>query len=177
MEEWRAVPGHEDRYLVSNEGRVARLMTVKPPTKRYVRINVRDAANKMRTYLAHVWVLEAFVGPRPEGALARHLNDDPTDNRVENLAWGSVADNTSDAYRNGGRQLKQTCRLGHPIEGANLQAKGRRCKACNRARAQAHYRNEPFSKEMADRHFEEVMGINLFGDALRDTLDPKLRNR
>lgn len=156
MEEWRAVPGQE-QYLVSSEGRVARLMKVDPPSRRYVRINVRDVAGKMRTYLAHVWVLEAFVGPRPVGALARHLNDDPLDNRLENLSWGTPTENITDAFVNGGRKLKTACPLGHPITGANLQAKGRRCKACNQARANAHRHGMPFTKEAADKRFEEVM--------------------
>lgn len=157
METWKAVPGLEDRYLVSDEGRVARLMQVKPPTRRYVRINVRDALGKMRTHLAHVWVLEAFVGPRPPGARARHLNDDPTDNRLENLAWGSTAENTEDAFRNGGRTLTTHCPLGHEIAGPNLQAKGRRCKACNQERANAHWHGREFSPERAHARYEEVM--------------------
>ena len=132
-------------------------METSPPTRRYVRINVRDALGKMRTHLAHVWVLEAFVGPRPKGAVARHLNDDPVDNRLENLSWGSRTENMEDAYRNDRRKLRTHCPLGHPIEGANLQVKGRRCKACNQARANAHWHGVAFTKEAADRRFEEVM--------------------
>ena len=32
-------------------------------------------------------VLTAFIGPKPPGAVARHLNGDKTDNRLENLSW------------------------------------------------------------------------------------------
>lgn len=32
---------------------------------------------------------------------ARHLNDDRHDNRVENLCWGTDAENKADAKRNG----------------------------------------------------------------------------
>ena len=35
----------------------------------------------------HVLVLEAFVGAKPPGKVARHLNGDVCDNRIENLAW------------------------------------------------------------------------------------------
>jgi hypothetical protein len=157
MEEWRAVPG-QDQYLVSSEGRVARLMRTQPPNGRYVRINVRDAAGKIKAYLAHVWVLEAFVGPRPPGAVARHLNDVKTDNRLENLQWGTRTENTEDAFVNGGRRLKEVCPLGHSISGPNLQAKGRRCKACNRERASAHWQGRKFSEEKAHQRYEEVMG-------------------
>jgi hypothetical protein len=46
-------------------------------------------------------VLEAFVGPKPEGQLVRHLNDIRSDNRRENLQYGTVAENAEDARRNG----------------------------------------------------------------------------
>lgn len=159
MEEWRAVPGQE-RYLVSSEGRVARLMKTNPPSHRYVRINVRDAAGKLRAHLAHVWVLEAFRGPRPPGMRARHLNDVKSDNRLENLQWGTVSENSQDAVINGRRVLKTECPLGHPILGNNIQMTGHssaRCKACNQARANAHRHKMPFTKEAADMRFKEVM--------------------
>lgn len=38
--------------------------------------------------------------PKP-GELCRHLNDNRTDNRLENLAWGTHQDNADDARRNG----------------------------------------------------------------------------
>ncbi len=49
----------------------------------------------------HRLVLEAFVGPCPEGLQARHLNDVPTDNRLVNLCWGTPHDNMMDRRRNG----------------------------------------------------------------------------
>ena len=156
MEEWKAVPGQE-RYLVSSEGRVAKLMKVNPPSQRYVRINVRDAAGRIKCYLAHVWVLEAFRGPRPPGLLARHLNDVPTDNRLENLEWGTPSENQQDAVVNGGRKLKTHCPEGHEIVGPNLQVKGRRCKACNQERANAQWHGREFSPERAQERYESLI--------------------
>jgi hypothetical protein len=49
----------------------------------------------------HVLVLKAFMGDRPYGAVARHLNDIKTDNRLSNLAWGTASENAKDAKRNG----------------------------------------------------------------------------
>lgn len=46
-------------------------------------------------------ILEAFAGPPPFPlAEARHLNDDPHDDRTENLAWGTRAQNFTDAAHN-----------------------------------------------------------------------------
>lgn len=47
-------------------------------------------------------VLRAFIGPPPKGKyLARHLDDNPLNNSLNNLAWGDHKDNTADAIRNG----------------------------------------------------------------------------
>jgi len=48
----------------------------------------------------HVLVLEAFVGPRPDGHVACHRNDQSHDNRIANLYWGTVDDNVADRIRN-----------------------------------------------------------------------------
>ena len=50
----------------------------------------------VRRYV-HQLVLEAFVGPRPEGMESRHFPDrDPANNRVENLSWGTHQQNIRD---------------------------------------------------------------------------------
>jgi len=50
----------------------------------------------------HRLVLEAFVGPCPEGAEACHFPDrDPGNCALANLRWGTSADNTEDQRRHG----------------------------------------------------------------------------
>lgn len=51
-----------------------------------------------KNLLAHRAVAEAFLGPRPAGMVIRHLNGIKTDNRVENLAYGTPEENLKDSY-------------------------------------------------------------------------------
>lgn len=51
----------------------------------------------------HAVAALAFFGPRPKGMVVRHLDGDPTNNRLENLAYGTFADNEADKERHGRR--------------------------------------------------------------------------
>lgn len=56
-------------------------------------------AGERRYTTVHRLVCEAYHGPPPhEGAMVRHLNGNPTDNRPENLAWGDHDDNLLDLH-------------------------------------------------------------------------------
>ena len=66
----------------------------------YLLVNL-VARRKRRAYLVHRLVLEAFVGPCPDGMQCRHLNSNPSDNRLANLCWGTPSENAKDAIRNG----------------------------------------------------------------------------
>jgi hypothetical protein len=86
-------------------------------------------------------VLEAFTGPRPEPAYhARHLDGNPQNNALANLAWGTRQENWEDR-RSHGRDVysaKTHCKRGHPFDEANTRIKykpngsfrGRQCEAC-----------------------------------------------
>ena len=73
---------------------------------RFVRVQCSKTGRRFSGYV-HRLVLEAFVGPPPfKGAIGRHLNDKPTDNRIANLRWGTGRDNLRDAARNGHGSMK-----------------------------------------------------------------------
>ncbi len=51
--------------------------------------------------LVHQLVLLTFVGERPKNKISRHLNGDPTDSRLTNLAYGTYSQNNYDAVKHG----------------------------------------------------------------------------
>lgn len=156
-EQWKAVPGYEGLYEVSDHGNVkslARTVKQRNGTRDY-RVPERvltapvgstgyrqvalSRDRKVRQVSVHVLVLEAFVGPRPEGCHACHWDDDKTNNHVSNLRWGTRSDNMQDALRNGRNHYakRDECINGHPFSGDNLVIYGnaRRCKTCLRENA------------------------------------------
>ena len=49
----------------------------------------------------HQLILKAFIGEPPKGQEVRHLNGIPTDNRLENLEYGTRSENIHDIYLQG----------------------------------------------------------------------------
>lgn len=115
-EEWREIPGYMGRYRVSSLGRVQsqalgpwRDLAQKEDPEGYMYVGLIHPRTKARkTPRVHRLVLRVFVGPCPEGQCARHLNGRPGDNRLSNLAWGTMAENHRDKVWHGtfGDKLK-----------------------------------------------------------------------
>lgn len=124
-EQWKDIPGYSG-YQVSNYGRVisywhrvgthgAMMNTwrweitgdpkllgtrlVKRGHYRYVTLQREPSKQPIRP--VHQLVLEAFVGPRPDGQQARHLDDDKSNNTLANLAWGTKSENLQERTLNG----------------------------------------------------------------------------
>jgi len=82
-------------------GTVWNRLKFRPSRTGYPRVALyRDG--KQSVFAVHHLVLTAFVGPRPDGLLALHRDDKKQNNNVENLYWGTVADNMADRGRNTG---------------------------------------------------------------------------
>jgi hypothetical protein len=104
-EEWRPVVGYEDRYEVSNMGRVFGLFAgvLMRPAKTaddYRMVNLKRDGTK-KAVLVHRLVLAAFVGPCPDGMEGCHGNGIPSDNRLSNLRWDTWSGNHFDRVRHG----------------------------------------------------------------------------
>ena len=146
-ERWASVPGFEGHYLVSSEGRIRSLkrrtrdggpLYVNWRIDRYGYVIVdlwRDAKSARRR--AHVLVAAAFLGPRPDGREVRHLDGNPANPRLSNLAYGTRAENRRDCIDHGTdhNKRKTHCPQGHPYDAENTRVipsrpGARYCRAC-----------------------------------------------
>ena len=110
--QWASVPGFSaQEFSTTGEVRftgtrvpcrVGLWMSGKGTRRRGVGL-IPDAGGRVHQFVVARAMLLAFVGPppSPDKKQACHRNDVPTDDRIENLYWGSASDNVLDAVRNG----------------------------------------------------------------------------
>jgi len=103
---WKDVIGYENLYQVSSKGRLKAIFYLRGKTDRILNpcvnsrgyLIVRLAKNKKgTTHSIHILVAQSFLGHEPCGHLVvvDHINNDRTDNRVENLQLISNRENAS----------------------------------------------------------------------------------
>lgn len=96
----------DDGYWISNFGHMysSKTHSILSPQKidRLGHLGYKPFINGKRKYLyLHRLIAQGFV-PNSDGEpIVRHLNDNPIDNDLYNLAWGTQLDNMHDAARNG----------------------------------------------------------------------------
>ena len=103
---WKTIPTYPN-YEVSDLGEVRRIgkarllkLTTKQGKHPYQRANL-CINGKSKTCAVHRLVLQAFVGPCPDGYECLHLDDNPRNNKLENLKWGTTKENHSTINRKG----------------------------------------------------------------------------
>lgn len=172
-ERWLTVPGYEGLYEVSDHGRVRSLdreytrsdgvrtrrsgRTLKPVTNTNGRHQVYLCipGEKHRPQQVHRLILQAFIGPCPEGMEACHENDNPTDNRLANLRWDTRHGNYDDRVRNGITNFihKTHCKHGHEFTPENTyvppgKPNQRSCRECHR-----RWDRERYPERLSSGHF------------------------
>lgn len=178
-ETWRPLagygPGYEARYEISNQGRIrsidrwvprgalpdglvkGRVLRTRVNSRGYESLRLTlTPAYTSKNVMVHIAVLSSFVGPRPAGAVARHLDGNTANNTVANLAWGSQSENLRDRRHHGTdpHVNKTHCPSGHPYDAANTYEyttregwSRRGCRACNRASV-ARYQSRKRTKQV-----------------------------
>lgn len=115
---WKPVVGFEGMYEVYDLGRVRSLdrVVTSPDAKSGYPKRICGRVLKLQKHsggyaqvglgragsaLVHVLVLESFVGPRPEDHEGCHFDGDKTNNRLDNVRWGTREDNCADKEKHG----------------------------------------------------------------------------
>lgn len=107
-ERWKPVPGFEEEYEVSSEGRVyshwserclSPYLNSDRSGEEYLRLDLRGKDGTRRQVYVHHLVLEAFDGDRPKGSHAHHRDGDQFNNSFGNLEW--VAEEQHMEHHNG----------------------------------------------------------------------------
>lgn len=97
--EWKWIVGFEDLYKISNKGQVysveSQRMLATPPNKGGYPHFCLSKDGKQYTKRLHTEIAKAFLEPS-FGRHVRHLNGNKTDNRLENLAYGTAKENADD---------------------------------------------------------------------------------
>ena len=114
---WKYVPNSDNRYLVSNYGRIlttgykgGKKCSIMKPAKDnqgYLRTMLK-LNGRVRTIKVHRIVAQTWI-PNEENKLqVNHKNFDRSDNRVENLEWMTPKENCLYSF-NAGRIIRPVC--------------------------------------------------------------------
>ena len=164
-EGWRPIPGYEDRYEVTRDGKVrsrdilivdslnrprrcpGRILAHTIDNFGYHRVELRDGRTRKRIGVHRLVALAHLNGPKPGQSVVRHRDHNPAHNHADNLRWGTQKQNVHDTIRDGryvnGNAIKTHCPAGHLYDGADRRG-SRRCSACRRE-AQRRYRSKAAS--------------------------------
>ena len=123
-EVWRGIPGHEDKYEVSNLGRIRGLprfvqrgnhklfvrgRIIRTPAKSNGYLHFKLANGDESTYpTVHQCVAAAFLGPCPPGHEINHKDGDKTNNRPSNLEYVTAKANIQHAFRRGLQRIGES---------------------------------------------------------------------
>lgn len=142
-ERWASIPGYDgyqvsdigrvrtlDRRILGKDGRVElhRGKILKPQRLKngYQEVYLCDGKSR-RHRTVHSLVAGAFLGERPAGHDVLHLNGDRSDNRVENLRYGTRSENFHSTYDYGGKQATGKLSLEDVDEIRDRIEKGESC--------------------------------------------------
>lgn len=119
MEIWAKIKGFEN-YLISNMGNVVsnikkdkfgnpipKKIKLCKDGRGYYNFTVKSNDGVQKVLLIHREVAKAFCENLLNNNIVCHINDVKSDNRAENLKWGTKKDNMADAIRNGVNPVKR----------------------------------------------------------------------
>lgn len=103
------------KYEIDTLGRVwswYRLKFLKPSTTYGYHHVTLCYNNKKCTKRTHILVLESFIGKKPVGYGARHLDGNKDNNKLSNLKWGTKKENGRDKMKHGTSKINKGIKHG-----------------------------------------------------------------
>lgn len=144
-EEWRTLPRELGPYEVSDHGRVRNSsgLVLKQEITRtgHRRVGLYPVPGRCKHFSVHRLVAKVFIGESDLDVL--HWDDNPSNNFLENLRYGTDQENWYDSVRNGSRELRKSCIRNHPYPKRSDGSIKRRCYECE-------------LEEDRKRHFEKI---------------------
>ena len=101
--DWKIINDYPD-YAINSQGEVKsvkfdRLLKGSKNGSGYMYINL--VKNKIpKSHAIHKLVMEYFGSKQPENSIIDHIDHDKTNNKIENLQWLSIRENTEKYYDN-----------------------------------------------------------------------------
>lgn len=160
MEIWKDIEGYNNKYQISNYGRIKSLcdnhlmkreVILKPriANNGYLYINLYKNS-KCKTKRIHRLVAETFIDNPNNLPQVNHIDGNKLNNKANNLEWVSASDNCKHAYING---------LSNPINNLPKDLKGKNNPKAKKI-IQLDINNNPIKKWETIKEASETLKIN-----------------
>ena len=114
-EQWKIIDGFNGKYAVSDKGNVKNVNTGRIFAERYDGAGYRAVTLNGKNYNIHRLVALAFI-PNPNRLPhINHIDEDKTNNNVENLAWCTASENVKHSIHRQCCKVKQLTKEGELI--------------------------------------------------------------
>jgi len=110
IEIWKSIINYENLYEISNFGQIKSFSRPGNWHEKILKLNLKQDGysqitlwkNRIpKTFLVHRLVLETFIGPCPMGMECRHIDNNRSNNQLNNLQWNFPSENRKDIIKYG----------------------------------------------------------------------------
>lgn len=120
-EKWKDIEGYEGLYQVSNTGLIRNVLTKtilkqNPDQKGYLLIQLSKEGRR-KTHKMHRLIAQSFIRNPMNKPQVNHIDEDVTNNRVENLEWVTNSEN----QLHGNRNRRNANKLSKPVVATNIR--------------------------------------------------------
>jgi len=98
---WKPIKDYENEYMISNLGRVAKILKPNDDGKGYLKIGLSKKGNKYKTPRIHQLIAQAFIPNKNNYSIINHKDGNKRNNNISNLEWCTQQHNIKEAYRLG----------------------------------------------------------------------------